>query len=287
MRLGLPAAALVLTGATLIAVLVPPAAAAKLACALRGRPVVQARCLSRPILPHGRLGPVLTALPPPLARRVGRPTRIARRALLRLLRAEGAGARQLGGAPQRRLPVRVTYFVLHDTSSPSYGAGAFPSDIDEATWSGNSLARWRRDRRAHVYVTRTGASVTSRAFHVRWRATKRERRTPALRGRLLHVELVQPRRRDPSGAANNEALAPTPGFTRAQLRRAALLYVVASARRGRWLIPAFHAALDAGIRGAHDDPQRFDFDVFTAELRALLATLRPRRNAVRVAPTPR
>jgi len=57
-----------------------------------------------------------------------------------------------------------------------------------------------------------------------------------------------------------------PGFTDAQYAQAALLYAAASARRGDWLIPAFHAALDEGIAGAHDDPQHFDIARFALAL---------------------
>jgi hypothetical protein len=44
-------------------------------------------------------------------------------------------------------------------------------------------------------------------------------------------------------------------------------------RRGAWLIPAFHAAVDAGIPEAHDDPQNFDLARWAERLRTLLAEL--------------
>jgi hypothetical protein len=93
------------------------------------------------------------------------------------------------------------------------------------------------------------------------------------KGLFLHVELVQPRRRDPRGGPGNDALAPTPGFTPAQYGTLALLYVVASVRAGRWLVPAFHATLDEGIPDAHDDPQRFDLARFDAAVGDLVGTL--------------
>lgn len=246
-------------------------------CALRGSAVAQARCLLRPVLPAGHLGPVLAALPAPLDRLVGRRVSAGeRRRWLAHLRGRRLGAGALGGAPHRRLPARVAYFVLHDTSSPFIGTGAFPANIDSPDYSGNSPARWKRDRRAHVYVTRAGESVTGHAFHVPWRATKRERREPRLRGRLVHLELVQPRRSAPAGPRGNDREAPVPGFTAPQLARLALLYVAASVRRGVWLIPAFHAALDAGLAGAHDDPQHFELSAFAAQVRTLVDGLRPR-----------
>ena len=75
--------------------------------------------------------------------------------------------------------------------------------------------------------------------------------------------------RDPGGGANNDAFSPSPGFTAQQLDRLALLYVAASVRRGQWLLPAFHAAIDAGIPNAHDDPQNFDLDGWLASLERL------------------
>jgi hypothetical protein len=42
----------------------------------------------------------------------------------------------------------------------------------------------------------------------------------------------------------------------------ALLYTIASARKGEWLIPAFHACVDSGIKFAHDDPQNFELEKF-------------------------
>jgi hypothetical protein len=101
---------------------------------------------------------------------------------------------------------------------------------------------------------------------------------------FLHIENIQPRlverdvKQDEHGEHNlqywklkwnetknenewvcrNDYIAPSPGFTAAQMDRLALIYVVASVRRGSWMIPAFHAAVDAGISDAHDDPQNFD-----------------------------
>ena len=53
----------------------------------------------------------------------------------------------------------------------------------------------------------------------------------------------------------------------------ALLYAAASARRGDWLVPAFHAAIDEGIAGAHDDPQHFEIARFADALERLRGTL--------------
>jgi hypothetical protein len=105
-------------------------------------------------------------------------------------------------------------------------------------------------------------------------ATKYERRNPDRKGLFIHVELIQPRRRDPSGGPTNDGLAPEPGFTAKQLDRLALVFVAASVRRGQWLVPAFHAAVDAGIPNAHDDPQDFDLEQWLTSLETLLIELR-------------
>lgn len=89
----------------------------------------------------------------------------------------------------------------------------------------------------------------------------------------IHIELIQPRRRDPNGPPKNDLIAPVPGFTDKQYERLALLYVCASVRRGTWMIPAYHSAIDAGIKGAHDDPQNFLLEKFAEKLNALIKEL--------------
>ena len=44
-------------------------------------------------------------------------------------------------------------------------------------------------------------------------------------------------------------------------------------RRGKWLVPAFHAAIDAEIPNGHDDPLNFDVDSFANSLDRLAETL--------------
>ena len=88
---------------------------------------------------------------------------------------------------------------------------------------------------------------------------------------------MQPRIGDPAipkpGKTANDAIAPDPGFSDAQYERLALLYVAASVRRGEWLIPAFHAAIDSGFAGGHDDPQKFDLGKWAAAIADLLNKL--------------
>ncbi|HEX8638714.1 MAG TPA: hypothetical protein VF692_11665, partial [Pyrinomonadaceae bacterium] len=95
------------------------------------------------------------------------------------------------------------------------------------------------------------------------------------KGLQLHIELIQPRRRDADDEnPNNDLIAPFPGFTDRQYERLALLYAAASLRRGSWLIPAYHSAVDAGIKDAHDDPQNFELKKFANEINRLLKKLR-------------
>ncbi len=96
---------------------------------------------------------------------------------------------------------------------------------------------------------------------------------------------MQPRRCKPQGGRSlckknadgkdeNDAIAPDLGFTQVQLKRLAVVYIAAGVRRGKWLIPAFHVALDQGFLGAHDDPQKFVLDKWTEQLNIVLNEIR-------------
>lgn len=121
-------------------------------------------------------------------------------------------------------------------------------------------------------LTALGEVLVGHDFSVPWRATKREIAAGAAsRGLFLHVELLQPRRRDPAAAgAANDRLAPVPGISTAQYTKLSLAYVMASRRADVWLIPAFHAAIDEGLTGGHDDPQHFSLEAFDVALGSLL-----------------
>jgi hypothetical protein len=77
----------------------------------------------------------------------------------------------------------------------------------------------------------------------------------------------------PGRGSQNDFLAPSPGFSRAQYERLALIYIVASRRAGAWMIPAFHAVIDDGIPDKHDDPQNFEFAEFNDAINRLLARI--------------
>jgi hypothetical protein len=87
--------------------------------------------------------------------------------------------------------------------------------------------------------------------------------------------LVQPRRRDAKNPnPENDSIAPLPGFTDKQYERLGLLYICASVRRGTWLVPAYHSAIDAGIKDAHDDPQNFELAEFARKISYLIKKLK-------------
>ena len=75
------------------------------------------------------------------------------------------------------------------------------------------------------------------------------------------------------GRGKSDVEAPDPGFTPEQYARLALQYVIASVRRGNWMVPAFHCVLDLHI-GDHDDPQHFDLAAWGAALEKTVADVR-------------
>lgn len=236
-----------------------------------------AKCLLRPVKKKGVLENNLSRLPSPLDDLLGKPLNISRESLRRFLRAWNIREEDLGGPIANPLPKTVRFFVIHDTSSPFLGNKNFPADIEESTWAENDLRPYRPV--AHVFVNRVGESLTKVNFELSLKATKFERDNPREMGKFIHVELLQPRRRDPDGPPKNDFIAPEPGFSQLQMDRLALLYLVASVRRGAWLIPGFHSAVDAGISGAHDDPQNFDMKAWLKSLQELLAILEPMNQA--------
>ena len=245
-----------------------------------GDALTQARCLLRPVATGGIVSPQPAMLPESLAALVGQPVGDLKPQLRRYLARLRIGDAAIGGSLDAPLShardddpaaPAARYFVLHDTSVPWLAdATTFPSDDAPAL---NDLARFAGpDAVAHMFVNRNGETLLGHDYRTPWRATQLETRRIgiAARGLFLHTEFAQPRRRDPTGPARNDLIAPLPGFTDAQM---ALLYAAASARRGDWLIPAFHAALDEGIVGAHDDPQHFEIARFALTLERLRDTL--------------
>jgi hypothetical protein len=242
-----------------------------------GTPVEQAMCLMRGMDATRNLGPTLQSLPPGLSSRIGQTTGLPSREMLssylskenletdfaaHLWQPLSRGHDNDPDSPTAR------YFVIHDTSGPDFGRHGFPADINEESASFNNLKNFACSDgwgKAHVVVNRVGDMILDHDFAIPWRETKFEQAAEfggALQGLFLHIELVQPRRRGRGGDGHS----PDPAFTPAQYDRLALLYTIASVRKGKWLIPAFHAAIDAEIHNGHDDPLNFDIESFANSL---------------------
>lgn len=263
----------------------------------------QAKCLLRPVKKGGVLGPALQELPPALAALLDKPVTVSKASLRSYLQSKTIAEADIGGsldqpvsrAGNGRGPF-ATYFVIHDTSTPNCSdkdsrcakLGELPANLNDASWPYNTtslILRYRPSGNpvAHVFVARTGASKTGFDFRERWNAVKLEGLVPdgKATGLFLHVENVQPRIGDPAipaaGKNPNDLVAPSPGFSDPQYERLALVYVAASVRRGSWLIPAFHAVIDSGLRNAHDDPQNFDLKRWSDTLSSLIGRINPPR----------
>lgn len=238
-----------------------------------GTALQQALCL----LPEGDPRGFVTrrSLGGPLDRLVGAPTDLDRRRLLQLLWDDGvpypAGALAAdlshaeGGlrqAPEAR------YFVIHDTSGPALRRRFPPEDDPRLNRLGAQYCggAWM----AHAFINRRGKVLLAYDYSVPWRATKFESANVARKGLFLHVELNQPRRPRRGETLEDATVTPEPPFTPAQYRSLALLYAAASVRAGRWLVPAFHSAIDSAWNDDHDDPRGFDLDLFNLELSRIL-----------------
>jgi len=255
-----------------------------------GTPVEQARCLLRPNKIGGVLDAELKKLPDPIEKIVGTPVTVKKEPLKKYLKEHGIDENVLGGPVDQplamaKLPdgetVQTLYFIIHDTSWPYLKDEPFPAHFDsDVNWKGNKIEVWTNNPVAHIFVNRLGESVTTTPFaepvKKGW-GTKfaRDVLKADAKGLEIHIELIQPRRRDPANAnPENDRFAPDPGFTDAQYQRLALLYICASVRRGTWLIPAYHSAVDAGIKDAHDDPQNFELKKFAKSLKRLIRKMR-------------
>ncbi|BAG00150.1 hypothetical protein [Microcystis aeruginosa] len=257
----------------------------------------QAKCLLRQPKIFGNVGPTLTSLPAPFDQLLTRPTiDISKEQLRRYLQAQGINEADIGGSLDK--PVSRTnnnnpraelarYFIIHDTSTPNLGNDTFPNNINEASWEFNNFNKYGSgdNSPAHIIINRVGQSVTRKDFNTPWRSTRRESEqfcgVNKCKGLFLAVELVQPRKCQPNSGQTqcspprkNDAKSPDPGFTKAQLDRLAVVYIAASVRRGKWLIPAFHVVLDQIVPGGHDDPQNFNLDQWSKQLNDILTEIR-------------
>ena len=242
-----------------------------------GSPVEQASCLLRKVELMGAKKP--QPLPPVIERLMeqgGAPSAAQRAAAIAAFpqpyRDYATGYQDLP-ASQTEAGLPLLYFVIHDTSTPFFGADKFPRHLDSDPKVNSFDSYLAAEPVAHIFLNRQGQIWGAHDFSIPWRATKLESRVVGVpaRGRFVHIETVQPRRFLPGATNRGQTYGPKPGFTPAQYRMLAALYVYASARAGRWLIPAFHATVDDGIPDAHDDPQNFDLKQFASELEKLLA----------------
>jgi hypothetical protein len=256
----------------------------------KGTAIKQARCLLRPNKIGGVLGNELKTLPKTLEKLIGKTVKIKKEKLGKYLIADKFNENTLGGSldeslSKAKLPdgeeIQALYFIIHDASYPYLKDEPFPENFNtDAAWKGNILEIWLKQPVAHVFVNRLGDSLTTTLFSKTvekgW-GTKFARdflKTDG-KGLQIHIELIQPRRRDANNPnPTNDLIAPFPGFTGKQYKRLALLYACASVRRGTWLIPAYHSAIDAGIKDAHDDPQNFELEKFANELKKLINSVK-------------
>jgi hypothetical protein len=253
----------------------------------RGEPVEQAKCLMRGMDSSRNLAPMLESLPDALATRIGGTTGLPSRDKLAAFLA--AQDLQSDFAAYLWTPlshaddndpdaITARYFVIHDTSGPNYGRRPFPADIDVNPDINNlddfkCADGWGK---AHVIVNRTGAMLLNHELSIPWRETRFEQAANfagALKGLFIHTELIQPRRSAAGRGRRNDAQTPSPAFTAVQYDRLALVYVIASVRAEHWLVPAFHAAIDADIPNGHDDPLNFDIESFATSLDRLVVKL--------------
>ena len=245
-------------------------------CDLNASATTQAKCLLRPVKKFGNLGEPLTVLPAPLDSIIGQRTATSMTIdqLKRFLTQKGIAEADIGGALSVALSA-PKYFVIHDTSD-FFESTDFPVNVDDATSSINRLSVRVTRPVCHVWINRLGQSATSIVFESSTppSGTKFGLCNPPDKKGFLHIENIQPRIRDRSVSFNNDGIAPVPGFTDAQLERLALVYIAASARSGRWLIPAYHSPIDLGFQDRHDDPQNFDLDKWVMKLKELIAQVR-------------
>ena len=242
-----------------------------------GSPLEQATCLLRKVELMGRKSP--QPLPPVIARLMehgGVPSVAQKAAAIAAFpqpyRDYAIGYQDLP-ASQTEAGVPLMYFVIHDTSEPFMGTEKFPHHLNQDPKVNSFASYLAAEPVAHIFLNRQGQIWGAHDFSVPWRATKLESRVvgPTARGRFVHIETVQPRRFLPGATNRGQTYGPKPGFTLAQYKMLAALYVYASARARQWLIPAFHATIDDGIPDAHDDPQNFELKQFAKELEKLLS----------------
>lgn len=198
----------------------------------RGAGLEQALCL---MADPAAGEPVLAALPATLEELVGTPFTPGSVAVERYMLRAGVTAEDVGGPAVLRVSLShgepAAYFVLHGMAGEA--------TVHEDVWP------------VHVVIRTDGSSRTLTDFFSPLGATRFETAVARgrARGRFLHVGL--------RGGA----------VTTAQYARLATIYMIASARAGRWLVPVFAGTLDAGLRGAAVSPDSFNLESWSAAVR--------------------
>lgn len=207
-----------------------------------GDPVEQALCLTPELSQSGVPLRTLNALPPTIDELVGRSIEFSRDLVEQYFADYGIREPEIGGSLALRVSLvkgePAIFFVIHDTNGPDFGTRLFPPDISISKHI-NNLRQF--GRRWHVIIGRDGQSDTLIDFFTPLRSTRFEVKKVGKRskGRFLHVALLQPVR-----TAENEIKIPSQPFTPAQYERLAQVYLAASRRAGRWLIPVYAAELN-------------------------------------------
>ena len=238
-----------------------------------GDPVEQALCLTPELSQSGVPLYTLDALPPTIDELVGRQIEFSRDLVEQYFAEHGIKDSEIGGSLALRVSqVRgepATFFVIHDTNGPDFGTRLFPPDIDISKHI-NNLRQF--GRRWHVIIGRDGQSDTLIDFFTPLRSTRFEVKKVGTRakGRFLHVGLLQPVRTAGDGTG-----IPSQAFTPAQYKRLAQVYLAASRRSGRWLIPVYAAELnkrgkEAVILGG---PKGFSMSAWADAIREVYRTL--------------
>ncbi|MRT44094.1 hypothetical protein GJV09_22415 [Enterobacteriaceae bacterium RIT702] len=253
-----------------------------------GTPAQQASCLTREVKRLGIIGN--ETISPFLKDLFGEAVPSISRVQF-LLDSQQIKAEDVGG--DLSTPISANYFIIHDTSAPNCSdkgslascktRGEFPPDRDNANWNYNinygGHPKKYTNRVAHVFTNRIGSSITEVNLAEHIATTKFEScvDVSAKVNLFVGVENIQPRLGDPKipspGKKVNDFDSPTPGFTNTQYERLALIYLVASSRRGQWMIPAFHAVLDQYYRDGHDDPQKFNMEEFSKAVQKYIKSL--------------
>lgn len=172
----------------------------------------------------------------------------------------------------------LEYFVIHDVTpigkAHMYTPGRVFSPtheqfFDELVTTEEDLLTWRFGGRLHVYVNRSGASLTNSNPSLARTVLSTRISTYFDPSKVLHVGLLSALRRLDIEAWNSEEIKRKSIFTKAQMDRLALIYVAASVQAGQWLVPAFHSNIESYPKC----PTNFDLELWDQSLRGTIDKL--------------